>query len=63
MELSSVAGTVVLVFVTAGACYIKVFTKYSWTETVYSNGELLYISLGWSAVHFHVMACYLLLCP
>lgn len=62
LELSSVAGTVVLVFVT-GACYTKIFSKYSWIETVPSSGELLYISLGWSAVHFHVMACYLLLCP
>lgn len=63
LELSSMAGTVVLVFVT-GACYIKIFSKYSWIETVHSNGELLYISLGWSAVcTFSSYGMFLLLCP
>lgn len=40
LELSSVAGTVVLVFVT-GACYIKIFSKYSWIETVWRT--LIYL--------------------
>jgi hypothetical protein len=62
LELSSMAGTIALVYGT-GAYYIKIFSKHSWSETGHSNGEFIDISLGWNALLFHVTICYLLLCP
>jgi hypothetical protein len=62
LELSSMAGTIAFLYGT-GTYYIKIFSKHSWSETGYSNGEFTDISLGWNAVHFCVTVCYLLLCP